>query len=235
MGRMETCAVDGSEMEVYVDVPAGAGPHPAMVVTFHRGGIDAFTRKFVDDLAAAGYAAAAPNFYHRRPADEDTVEAMSHVIDVDIVSDINGAVALLQGNEAVDSDAIGIVGHCFGGRNSFLGAASNPVFRACAVFYGGNTMVARGEGRPTPFELMKNIACPVIGFFGNDDKNPSPDDVAKIDAELTSHGIAHTFHAYDGTGHAFQNFLNEAGYRPEATKDSQPKLLAFLAEHLPTA
>ena len=92
-----------------------------------------------------------------------------------------------------------------------------------------------GEGNPPPIELSGNIRCPVIGFFGNDDENPSPEDVTRIDDEFTEHGIAHTFHAYDGAGHAFQNFLNEAGYREEATKDSQAKLLAFLAKTLKPA
>ena len=75
----------------------------------------------------------------------------------------------------------------------------------------------------------------MIGFFGNDDENPSPEDVARIDEEFTEQGIVHSFHAYDGAGHAFQNFLNEAGYREEATKDSQDKLLAFLAKTLKLA
>ncbi len=232
MARTETLTVAGGTMEVYVDEPAGAGPHPAMVVAHHRGAIDAFTRKFVEDLAAAGYAAAAPALYHRRPADEDNAESLKNLNDAEIVADLGATIAYLGGLPSVRADAIGIVGHCMGGRVSFLGAASNPEIRVCAIFYGGNTMKGWGEGNPPPIELSGNITCPVIGFFGNDDQNPSPDDVARIDAEFNKHGIAHSFHAYDGTGHAFQNFLSEAAYREEATKDSQAKLLAFLGETL---
>ena len=92
-----------------------------------------------------------------------------------------------------------------------------------------------GAGNPPPIELSGDIKCPVIGFFGNDDENPSPGDVDRIATEFSEHGIAHKFHAYDGAGHAFQNFLNEASYREDATKDSQSKLLAFLAETLKPA
>ncbi len=235
MARTETLTVAGASMEAYVDEPAGAGPHPAMVVAHHRGALDAFTRKFVEDLAAAGYAAAAPALYHRRPADEDPAESLENLDDAEIVADLGATVAYLGDLSSVRADAIGIVGHCMGGRVSFLGAASIPTLKACAIFYGGNTMKGWGEGNPPPIELSGNIACPVIGFFANDDQNPSPDDVARIDAEFTRHGVQHTFHAYDGTGHAFQNFMSETAYREESTKDAQAKLLAFLAETLKPA
>lgn len=228
MARIETITVDGSPMKICIDEPAGAGPHPAMVVTHHRGALDEFTYKFVEDLAANGIAAAAPHLFHRRPDGEDTGESMKNLNDAEIVADIDATFALLAGLDSVRADAIGIVGHCMGGRCSFLGAASNPKFAACAIFYGGNVMKPWGEGRPAPIELTGNIACPVIGFFGNDDKNPSPDDVKRIGGEMDKHGIRHSFHAYDGTGHAFQNFLNPNGYREEATRDSWAKLLAFL-------
>jgi carboxymethylenebutenolidase len=231
MGQMAQVAVDGGSMNVYMAEPTGAGPHPAILLTFHRGGIDEFTCKYVDDLAAEGYIAVAPNFYHRSPADMDTGEAMGHVIDSELVADMDATVAMLQSRDSVKSDAIGIVGHCFGGRNSYLGAATNPAFKACGVFYGGNTMVQRGDG-PTPFERMKNIACPLMGFFGNDDQNPSPDDIEKIGAELTAHGVDHVFHRYDGAGHAFQNFTAPDRYKEAQAKDAQAKLLAFLNTEL---
>ena len=235
MARTETLTVAGNAMEVYVDEPAGAGPHPAMVVAHHRGALDAFTKKFVEDLAAAGYAAAAPALFHRRPAGEDGMESIRNLNDVEIVADLTATIAYLGDLASVRSDSIGVVGHCMGGRVSFLGAASIPSVAACGIFYGGNTMKGWGEGNPPLIEQSGGIKCPVIGFFGNDDENPSPADVARIDQEFTKHDIAHTFHAYDGAGHAFQNFLGEAGYREEATKDSQAKLLAFLAETLKPA
>ena len=235
MAGTQTLTVAGEAMEVYVDKPAGAGPHPAMVVAHHRGALDAFTKKFVEDLAAAGYAAAAPVLYHRRPAGEDSMESLKNLDDAEIIADLTATIAYLGELASVRSDEIGIVGHCMGGRVSFLGAASIPSIAACGIFYGGNTMKGWGAGNPPPIELSGSINCPVIGFFGNDDENPSPEDVARIDEEFTEQGIAHTFHAYDGAGHAFQNFLNEAGYREEATKDSQAKLLAFLAETLKPA
>lgn len=232
MAMTEHVTVGGSSMELYVDEPKRTGPHPGVVVTHHRGALDAFTRKFVEDLAAAGYVAAAPLLYHRRPEGEDAAQSMAALNDAEIVADIAATVEYLQRRPDVRAEAIGIVGHCMGGRCAFLGAATNEAIRACAVFYGGNIFKPWGEGNPAPIERAGGIACPVIGFFGNDDENPSPDDVTRIGEELTRHGVVHSFHRYDGAGHAFQNFLNQASYREEASADAQKKLLAFFEAEL---
>lgn len=232
MARSERLTVGGSEMELYVDEPAGAGPHSAVLVAHHRGALDAFTRKFVEDLARNGYVAAAPLFYHRRPAGEDSMTSLRSLDDGEIVADIAATVDYLRSLDSVRGDAIGIAGHCMGGRLAYLGAAANPAFRACGVFYGGNVMVAWGAGHPPPIERSGDIGCPVIGFFGNDDENPSPDDVARIGAALDRHGKRREFHAYDGAGHAFQNFLNADAYRQGPAEDAWRKLLAFLDREL---
>jgi dienelactone hydrolase len=62
-----------------------------------------------------------------------------------------------------------------------------------------------GEGMPTPFDLIGNIKCPVYGFFGDLDKNPSPADVDKFEASLQRHNIPHVLHRYPDADHGFQN------------------------------
>lgn len=227
-----TATVDGSDMQVFVDLPAGPGPFAAVVVAHHRAGLDVATTKFVQDLAGLGYAAAAPNLHHRRPEDEDTRESLAQLDDVQIVADLRAAIDCLDGLGTVDGGRIAIAGHCMGGRVSFLGAAEIPEIRASVVYYGGNMFRIWGSGDATPFEKLGKLRGPVVGFFGNDDENPSPADVAKIDARLTELGVAHEFHAYDGCGHAFQNFTNPAGYRAAATSDSFAKMAAWLAANL---
>ena len=84
---------------------------------------------------------------------------------------------------------------------------------------------------PSPFERASGIPCPMIGFFGMEDTNPSPDDVNKIDAELTRLKKWHEFHRYNNTGHAFQNF-RDVRYRERAARGLWAELLAFFTEHL---
>ena len=230
--RWESLTVDGSNMDVFIDAPAGAGPHPTVVVAHHRAGNDAATTKFVQDLAGHGYVAATPHLHHRRPEGEYTRESIANLDDNQIVADLNATVAHLQGMDAVNNDRMAIAGHCMGGRVSFLGAASIPAFKCNVAYYSGNMFKVMGSGDVPPFEKLGNLRGPVAGFFGADDENPSPDDVAKIDAKLTEFGIAHEFHSYEGAGHAFQNFHNPQGYRAAATADSFAKMIAWLGKTL---
>ncbi len=72
----------------------------------------------------------------------------------------------------------------------------------------------------------------MMGIFGKDDQNPSPDDVADLDAALNAAGVEHAFHSYDGAGHGFQDFNNPERYREAQTKDSWEKIFEFLDRHL---
>ena len=220
---------DGGKMDAILGVPEGAGPFPTLVVTHHRWGLDAFTRSVVERLNANGFIAAAPNFYHRREAGEDTSESMKYLADDEIIADIKAAAAFLQSQKPAKRGAEGIMGHCMGGRHSFLGATAYP-FKAAVMLYGGSVNMPR-NGSPPALTRAANINCPILGFFGKEDKNPSPADMAAIDAELTRLGKKHEFHAYDGANHAFQNHTGER-YHAAASEDAWRRLLAFLRETL---
>jgi carboxymethylenebutenolidase len=178
--------------------------------------------------------AAAPNFYHRRPTEEDPVTSMKHLKDGELVDDINETVKLLTAMDSVRKDRIGTVGHCLGGRTSYLGLVYNPIFMAAALLYHGNIFESRGEGMPAPFALTKNIHCPIFGVFGNDDVNPSPAMVEQLGQELSRLGIRHEFHSYDATGHAFQDFHAASQYRPKSADDAWGKMLSFLKREMLT-
>jgi carboxymethylenebutenolidase len=233
MARWDTIQADGHPMRVYVDAPAGAGAAPGVVVIQHGPGVDRFIEDRVEDLARHGYAAAAPDLYHRQPADgSDMMARMGRLRDREIVIDVDATIAHLRRLPDARVGDLAVLGFCMGGRVTYMLAGARPaVWRAAGVFYGGNIMKPWGD-RPTPFDLTREIACPVIGFFGAEDGNPSPDDVKTIDAELTKHGKPHEFHMYDGAGHAFLNFTNPDRYREKQAADAWPKMLAFLARHL---
>lgn len=88
------------------------------------------------------------------------------------------------------------------------------------------------EGNPKAIDLVAQIKCPVAGFFGNDDQNPTPEDVDDYQQALKSAGVLHEFHRYDGAGHAFQNFPSKERYRETQSEDAWQKLFGFLEKHL---
>jgi len=232
MARWDTIQVDGQPMRVYLDVPAGGGTVPGVVVIMHGPGLDRFVEDRVEDLARHGYAAIAPDLYHRQPADGDMMTRVGRLRDGEILADADAAIAHLQRLPDARVRDLAVLGFCMGGRITYLLAGARPAaWQAAGVFYGGNIMKAWGEG-PTPLSLTGQIACPVIGFFGLDDTNPSPGDVKTIDAELTAHGKRHEFHSYEGAGHAFLNFMNAERHRPKQGADAWEKMLAFLDAQL---
>ncbi len=229
--RWDRVNVEASQMRSYLALPESASPRPGVVICMHAPGVDAFIRGIADRLAAAGLAAIAPNLYHRQtePA-ENPMRRMARLRDVEVGRDLETATAHLRGLPEVSADCTGVIGFCMGGRLAYLSAAHDAALRAAVVFYGGNIQVPWGNG-PAPFELTERIACPVLGLFGEDDTNPSPEDVAKLDAELSRFGKTHEFESYAGAGHAFMN-KDRPSYRAEAAKDAWERCTAWLTQHL---
>ena len=228
----ERISVDGNEMPLFVSIPDGSGPFPAVVVIQHQGGVDDFVQDMTRRIAQAGYIGVAPDLYHRDGPDcqDDGPTRRARLRDVSVIQDVNATVDFLKAHDAVDGERLGIMGFCMGGRVAYLMAAVNPSFKAAAAYYGGNIMVPWGDG-PAPFDRTAEIHCPLIGLFGEADANPSPDDMRKLDAELTQHGKVHEFHSYPGANHAFMN-ARGARYHAAAAQDSWPKTLAFFDKYL---
>ncbi len=116
-----------------------------------------------------------------------------------VIKDVNATVDFLRGQKSADVERVGIVGFCMGGRVAYLMAAANPMFRVAVDFYGGDIFKAWSDG-PLPFDRTAEIHCPIQGHFGETDKNPSPEEMRRLDAELTRLGKVHEFYYYPNAG-----------------------------------
>lgn len=228
MPKFETITVGGSPMEILVETPARKGPNPAVVLMYHREGFDEFTDLVVKRLSSEGYLVAVPDVSHRTSRDVPMRDRKQYFRDSEVVADIAATVTYLRGRSDVAKDRLILMGHCMGGRMTLLGAGRVPEFRAAVVYYGGGSHLPWGDEPNTPMDTLKNIRCPVIGFFGNEDTHPSPQNVNDIDAELTRHGVTHTFHRYDGVGHGFQGPAHTEPVERAAAEDSWNKTFRFL-------
>lgn len=219
-------------MKLYVSSPTGAGPFPGVVVIQPQGGVDEFVEEMTERISAAGYLAVAPDMYHRDPPDcrDDGPTRRARLRDATVIKDANAAVSFLKAHRSVDGARLGIIGFCMGGRVAYLMAAVNPDLKAAVDYYGGNIFVPWG-GQISPFEQTAGIQCPILGHFGADDENPSPDDMRKLDAELSKYGKAREFYSYSGTGHGFMNRRSK-NYRAHADEASWPRTLEFFGRWL---
>jgi len=238
MYHIHMVTVKGSPMEIFMFEPKGEAPHPGIVLAQHipsgHSGVenDAFTLKTAERFAENGYAVAVPFIFHWWPKTDGIQVKREGFRDDWTTLDLQATFDHLASGENVDADRIGIVGHCWGGRVSWLGACHNPKLAACAIFYGGRVKVQMGPNTPPAIELAGNIKCPVAGFFGNEDQNPSPEDVNDYEAALAAASVPHVFNRYDDTGHAFQSFDSPEKFRPVSSEDAWTKVLAFLKETL---
>ena len=76
-----------------------------------------------------------------------------------------------------------------------------------------------------------SLSCPLLGLFGEDDKYPSPAQVAELEEALKAAGKTYEFHSYPGAGHAFFS-VNRPAYRAEAANDGWQQIFAFYGKYL---
>lgn len=229
---------DGDEMEAYMAYPASDGPHPAVIVVQEIWGVNAYIQSVANKLAAQGFLAIAPALFHREgpgtlglfEETETAFDRPSRFTDEQILVDLRSTVHFLQELPNVRTDRIGIIGFCVGGRIAYSAAATLEPLAAAVDFYGGRCFVAFGEG-PTPFEQTANIRVPLLGLFGDDDQNPSSDDVRKMRRELERHGKTFEFYSYPGAGHGF-NCEERPTYRREAALHAWGKAVDWLNRYL---
>ena len=242
MYRIETIDVQGhaeiSSMEVFVFEPEGDGPHPGLIVAQHipvaHSGLenDEWQLFVGEQYAKAGYVVAMPFVFHWWPKEDDIQVKRDGFRDDDAVADLKATHSLISAMPNVDPQRVGLLGHCWGGRVSWLGACHIAELSACVLLYGGRIKLPFVDQATPPIELAGNIRCPVLGVFGNDDQNPSPKDVNDYQAALNSANVANEFHRYDGAGHGFQDYSKPDRYRKTQSDDAWTKCIAFLDKHL---
>jgi carboxymethylenebutenolidase len=218
-------------MRVYLSLPDGTGPFPGIVIIHNQGGINDILH-LPAELARVGYAAVAPDMYYRDGIDcrDPAPTRRARLRDSSVITDVNATVDFFKGQQGVDGARLGILGFCMGGRVTYLMAAANPSFKAAVMYYGGGIFRCWGDG-PSPFERTAEIHCPIMGHFGEEDENPSAEDVQKLAVELTAHGKVYEFHSYTGAGHAFMNKSRDT-YRQHAADLSWPRTIGFFTKHL---
>jgi len=238
----ETVTIQGANGDVinaYYARPLGSGPFPGMVVIHHAPGWDEWYREATRRFAHHGYAAISPNLYfrdgHGTPEDLGAkVRAAGGVPDDQVIGDVVGAMRYLRSLPYINGK-VGVFGTCSGGRNAFLVACRAKGFDAAVECWGGRVVMSKEEITPkqpvAPIDYTKDLPCPLLGLFGNDDKSPSPEQVNQHEAELKKHGKNHEFHRYDGAGHGFF-YYDRPAYRQEQAVDGWKKVLAFLEKHL---
>ncbi len=238
----ETITIHGANgdlISAYSARPLGPGPFPGVVLVHHMPGWDEWYRETTRKFAHHGYAAVSPNLYYRagHGAPDDVaakVRAAGGVPDNQAVGDIAGARDYLRA-QPFSNGKVAVFGTCSGGRHAYLAACRAPGFDAVLDLWGGRVVMAPGELTPnqpvSPLEYTKDLSCPILGLFGEDDKGPTPEQVAQHEQELKRLGKTYEFHMYPNAGHGFF-YYDRPAYRPEQAVDGWKKVFAFLEKYV---
>ncbi len=201
---------------------------PAVIVCMHAPGVDDFIEEILRRLTSAGFAAYAPDLYHRQEdRSADPMTRLSRLQDTELEADLT---AVHQYATRRGHAKTGIMGFCMGGRIALIGASVTAPLAAAVSFYGGFIRDSWGPGF-SPIERVDLIDCPLLLIGGALDSNPSPQDIEDLSNALDDAGKVHEIEMYEGVGHAFLNF-NRPGYQDDKAMRAWRRCERFLKQHL---
>jgi len=208
------------------------------VLAHHLPGWDEWYREITFKFAYHGYAAISPNLYFRS----------GHGTPEDVAVKVRGA------GGVPDDQALGdLEGRCTCCTHCLISMArwefSEPVQVAatptwppagsrlcgCHRLLGGRVVMNKEDLTPNqpvaPLEYTKDLACPVLGIFGDEDQGPGPAQVNQHEEELKRLGKTYEFYRYAQAGHGFF-YYHRPSYRQEQAVDGWAKVFAFLEKYL---
>ena len=229
----------GKAVRAYLSRPLGDGPYPGLVLIPHLPGWDEWCRETARRFTQHGYAVVCPNIYQDkgdgRPDDiGKQVMSGDMVNDADVMEDTQGSIDYLRSLPR-SNGRVGVIGMCSGGRHTYMAACTLDGIDAAVDCWGGDVIVDEAQLTPerphAPIEYTGQLSCPLLGIFGNDDKNPDREQVDRIEEALKDAGKDYTFYRYDGAGHGIW-YYDKPMYRQQQAMDSFEKCMEFLDKHL---
>jgi carboxymethylenebutenolidase len=221
-------AADGNEFAAFVATPDEATTAGVVILPDVRG-LYHFYEELALRFAERGIAAVALDYFGRTAGvakREDDFEYMPHVdqlTDDAVQADTRAAVEKLR---ELGCTSVFTIGFCFGGRASWVAAASGHGLAGAIGFYGSPT---RERGGPSVVQRAAQIACPILALQAGDDQGITADDNAAFEQALTAAGVEHEIVVYDGAPHSFFDRKHEQF--ADASEDAWRRTLAFIAAH----
>jgi len=188
---------------------------PAVLVIHENKGLSDWVRSVADQLAEAGYVALAPDLLSGAgPAGGDTgsfasteeaTKALYALDPAQVMGDLDALLAHAKTLPACNGKVF-VAGFCWGGGKSFEYAAHQKELAGAFVFYG----TAPKE------DALAAVACPVFGFYGENDARITAGLEATA-AAMKKAGKGYDPVVYAGAGHGFMR----AGEASDASAENR--------------
>ena len=219
-GEVRIPVADG-EIPAYRAMPAQGSHFPVVLVVQEIFGVHEHIKDVCRRFAQQGYCAVAPELYARqgdvsKMSDWKQIfaEVVNKVPDAQVMSDLDAAMAWARKSSRGDPRKLAVTGFCWGGRITWLYAAHNKDLQAGVAWYG------RLKGQATelqpryPYDVVADLAAPVLGLYGGQDQGIPLEDVNAMRDALKAADKPSEIVVYPEAGHAFF-----ADYRPSFRAD----------------
>jgi carboxymethylenebutenolidase len=210
-------------MPVYFAKPANVANPPVILVAMEIFGVHEYIRDVTRRLAHLGALAIAPDYYFRAGIDLTKIDDIQKLLpivnakpDKELFADLDATVDWAK-SQGGDTNRLGIMGFCRGGRTVWLYSTHNANLKAGVAFYGSLADPENDAWPKNALSLAGEIKEPVLGLYGAEDTGIKVEQVKDMEAKLKAAGKTAEFHIYDGAPHGFH-----ADYRP-SYRDQQAK------------
>jgi carboxymethylenebutenolidase len=226
---LELEAADGNRFAAFAaepDATSGAG----VVILPDVRGLYRFYEELALRFAERGIAAVAIDYFGRTAGSAkrgDDFEYRPHVEQTTpegVQADTRAAVEYLRSPDSGSVRSVFTVGFCFGGRQSWLAAASGHGLAGAVGFYGRPGPFA--DGSPGPAQRAAELEAPILALMGGADAAIPPEDVAEFEAALDDAGVEHEVVTYPGAPHSF--FDRRYEDFADASEDAWSRVLGFI-------
>src|SRR3954447_22990592 len=220
VGDAKVKVADG-EMPVYYARPANVQNPPVIMVAMEIFGLHEYIKDVTRRLGKLGALAIAPDYYFRKGEDLTKITEMPQLMplvnskpDAELLSDLDATVAWAK-SQGGDTDRLGIIGFCRGGRRVWEYAAHSSELKAGVAFYGSLVDPANPAWPKSPTQLAPEMKAPMLGLYGEADQGIPVAQVEAMKAALAASNKPAEFKIYPGAPHGFH-----ADYRPSYRKDA---------------
>jgi carboxymethylenebutenolidase len=223
-------ASDGNRFAAFAASPDETASTGAVILPDVRG-LYRFYEELALRFAERGYAAVAFDYFGRtagaekREADFEYMPHVEQTTHAGLQGDIAACVAQLRGSGC---ESVFTVGFCFGGRNSWLAAASGHGLAGAIGFY-GRPATGRPGDTPGAIERAADMQAPILGLMGGDDPGIPVEEAEAFDRALDDAGVEHEIVVYPGAPHSF--FDRKYEEFAQDSEDAWKRTLAFLERH----
>jgi carboxymethylenebutenolidase len=230
--------VEGGEMPVYFARPANAQNPPVILVAMEIFGLHEYIKDVTRRLAKLGAFAIAPDYYFRKGEDLTKITEIPKLMplvnskpDAELLADLDATAAWAK-SQGGDTNKLGIMGYCRGGRTVWVYSAHNPALKAGVAFYGSlvDPEAQKAIWPKSPTQLAPEVKAPVLGLYGEADAGIPVAQVDAMKAALTGANKTFEIKLYPAAPHGFHADYR-ASYRKDAADDAWAQMTAWFKKH----